>query len=681
MSADFKPDMRNFKDLTPFRFWCQKVLPTCYDDSLSYYEVLCKVKDTLNNIIENMNNLHLDMEDMYTAYEQLEDYVNHYFDNLDVQEEINNKLDVMAEDGTLSALVSPFVTEQVTAQIGDTVAVQIGDTVAGQIGDTVASQLPSAIGTQVTDWLTAHVTPVSEPVVIDNTLTIEGACADAKAAGDRITDLKSAINNFPSHLETVDVTKQGNKRWQYYDNFDLIDAQGYYACSFSVDEETEYLIQARNVGINTTFAIAFFSGSTPISSIIDAPTTETHTVTVKTPSGCDSVRFTTNNESQPPIYVRKKVFGKMEAVYVSLSGSDGWTGEKEHPFQTIQKAIDTDLSDTIIVGSGRFQAPISASNRKKLHITGAIDGTTVIDYTTTISPTLGSLGVKEALFSSTASDLIYKVFVSQELPLYTDGNARAYTVNLWTYDGLTLLIPKATVNEVILTSNTWTYDGSKIYVNCDAANYKLVNTYEDVAGTFENIQELIIENITFKYSGYSNCEISDCGDVKVTNCEFSNSGRQHGLALENCNAMISKCNAFRNCYDGFNIHQKGNSTFIDCESGYNRDDGVSHHDGSTGTVIGGEYHHNNKGGISPTYDSKVNIYNAECNANGYGIYYAVATDTITCVISGCVLTHNNGYGLRVNGNYSISSYGTLYDSNNERSKADGGGSIYSLGGN
>lgn len=35
-----------------FRFWCQKVLPLVYDDSLSYYEVLCKVVDYINELIK-----------------------------------------------------------------------------------------------------------------------------------------------------------------------------------------------------------------------------------------------------------------------------------------------------------------------------------------------------------------------------------------------------------------------------------------------------------------------------------------------------------------------------------------------------------------------------------------------------------------------------------------------------
>ena len=42
-----------YHDLHLFRAWCQKVLPLVYDESLSYYEVLCKVCDYINQLIEN----------------------------------------------------------------------------------------------------------------------------------------------------------------------------------------------------------------------------------------------------------------------------------------------------------------------------------------------------------------------------------------------------------------------------------------------------------------------------------------------------------------------------------------------------------------------------------------------------------------------------------------------------
>lgn len=40
------------RELKYFKFWCYKVLPLVYDDSLSYYEVLCKVVKYINELIE-----------------------------------------------------------------------------------------------------------------------------------------------------------------------------------------------------------------------------------------------------------------------------------------------------------------------------------------------------------------------------------------------------------------------------------------------------------------------------------------------------------------------------------------------------------------------------------------------------------------------------------------------------
>lgn len=42
-------------ELTTFAFWCQKVMPAVLDDSLSFYEVLCKLTAKLNAAIETIN--------------------------------------------------------------------------------------------------------------------------------------------------------------------------------------------------------------------------------------------------------------------------------------------------------------------------------------------------------------------------------------------------------------------------------------------------------------------------------------------------------------------------------------------------------------------------------------------------------------------------------------------------
>lgn len=55
-----------------FKFWCQKVLPAVYDDSLSYYELLCKVVDELNKVITKVNE----------TDDEIYNYINMRFDNL-----------------------------------------------------------------------------------------------------------------------------------------------------------------------------------------------------------------------------------------------------------------------------------------------------------------------------------------------------------------------------------------------------------------------------------------------------------------------------------------------------------------------------------------------------------------------------------------------------------------------
>ena len=108
--ANFSPSVEIPAKVDSFRFWCQKVLPLVYDDSLSYYELLCKVVDYLNNTIADVNTLGTDIDNINKAYNELQSYVNDYFSTLDVQDEINNKLDTMASDGTLFSIFSPLIT-------------------------------------------------------------------------------------------------------------------------------------------------------------------------------------------------------------------------------------------------------------------------------------------------------------------------------------------------------------------------------------------------------------------------------------------------------------------------------------------------------------------------------------------------------------------------------------------
>lgn len=98
------------------------------------------------------------------ANEDFKNYVTSYLENLDVQEEINNKLDSMSESGVLTQYMQPYISSSVTT------------------------------------WLDENITqPVG--VVIDSSLTVAGACADAKKTGDEIRAIKtnlSALNEITS---------------------------------------------------------------------------------------------------------------------------------------------------------------------------------------------------------------------------------------------------------------------------------------------------------------------------------------------------------------------------------------------------------------------------------------------------------------------------------------------------
>jgi hypothetical protein len=96
-------------------------------DALTDYELLCLVVKYLNDVINNSNkqnesitnlyNAFLDLqtymnnsvEELEDAFNELNDYVRDYFANLDVQEEINNKLDEMLEDGVLEQIIEQYI--------------------------------------------------------------------------------------------------------------------------------------------------------------------------------------------------------------------------------------------------------------------------------------------------------------------------------------------------------------------------------------------------------------------------------------------------------------------------------------------------------------------------------------------------------------------------------------------
>lgn len=89
-----------------FRFWCHKVLPLVYDNSLSYYELLCKIMRYLGDLIEDIDKMKENIQSLKDAFDALKFYVDNYFDNLDIQNEVNNYFDSLKESGEIEAILT-----------------------------------------------------------------------------------------------------------------------------------------------------------------------------------------------------------------------------------------------------------------------------------------------------------------------------------------------------------------------------------------------------------------------------------------------------------------------------------------------------------------------------------------------------------------------------------------------
>ena len=99
-------------DQKPFKYMCMTIgeLPASFVDSMTYYECLAWLVNYLEKtVIPAVNNNAEALEELQAAFTTLKAYVDNYFDNLDVQEEINNKLDAMAEAGTLADIISQYL--------------------------------------------------------------------------------------------------------------------------------------------------------------------------------------------------------------------------------------------------------------------------------------------------------------------------------------------------------------------------------------------------------------------------------------------------------------------------------------------------------------------------------------------------------------------------------------------
>lgn len=135
------------------------------------------IVDQLKYAISLYEPLHDEFVSVKEEFESLRNFVNDYFDNLDISAEVSAKIEEMRAAGFFDRLIGDIVEESGT------------------------------IESTVTQWLADNVTPTTPAV--DASLSITGAAADAKAAGDKLKTLKNIINGVV--VDYVDFSTVSNE--------------------------------------------------------------------------------------------------------------------------------------------------------------------------------------------------------------------------------------------------------------------------------------------------------------------------------------------------------------------------------------------------------------------------------------------------------------------------------------
>ena len=154
-------------------------------------------------------------DELVKSYKALYDFVNQYFTNLDIQTEVNKKIEEMKDSGELLNLLKPTVSNEVSR------------------------------------WLTSNITNPSNPP-IDKSLTVENAAADSKVVGERL--LKDGIA----------YSKQFS-RSSYYKGTaisDSIDVNGTSYISFDAYNKGESGSTLHLVGVTNRFTVPMVNPKT-----------------------------------------------------------------------------------------------------------------------------------------------------------------------------------------------------------------------------------------------------------------------------------------------------------------------------------------------------------------------------------------------------------------------------------
>lgn len=243
-------------------------------------------------------------DELVKSYKALHDFINQYFSNLDLQNEVNKKIEEMKKSGELLNLLKPTVSNEVTA------------------------------------WLTTNITNPSNPP-IDKSLTVENAAADAKVTGDKINTLNETlvelknINNISDYrkIDNMSILTTGNE--EHVDNWYTTDYINVAGCN-------EYFVNGTwKKPSNQKYAsVIYFDSEMNVINFINEVGTQTYNMEkISFPINTAYVRFCFSKESTVQIFMNipnmnEQVGLKTAKAIFNIKLTNGGTVEKNESFVT-----------------------------------------------------------------------------------------------------------------------------------------------------------------------------------------------------------------------------------------------------------------------------------------------------------------------------------------------------------
>lgn len=231
----------NKDDLQGLRFWCMKVLPTIYDDSLSYYEVLCKIGQKLNTTLANLITLGDDFDTLEADItKKLQDFLTQYRADLKaVQDEVTETLAgydaeikkvqqdfadfsaaVDANFAALEASIKKTLNDEI-ADIDAEVTAKLAavDTEVDNKLATVQSQIDAAVSKLNSDFATLEASVNSTLTTFQTNITNQQTAFESLITGKQTT-FENSVNADIAELEGKFTALQ-NYVDNYFANLDV----------------------------------------------------------------------------------------------------------------------------------------------------------------------------------------------------------------------------------------------------------------------------------------------------------------------------------------------------------------------------------------------------------------------------------------------------------------------------